>query len=352
MTINLSQLDGAVYDAVIVGAGMVGASTALGLHDLGLKVLMIDAFEFASNLPDYTPSYDERSTALSWGTRDILSQLDVWHEVEKHACPITQVHVSEKGRFGTTRINSDDYSQDALGYVVPNKWLGRCLLEAVRQKNIPFLSGVTVKSIDTKLDEEERVHSLELRHSSSDCQIVQSKLLVIADGTESKTAALIGIDYEVDHYNQHALVVNVSTAIDHLGVAYERFTQKGPLAMLPLMEKTCALVWTHDSSEIDKFLTMSEGEFCTELEEAFSERLGPIEKCGERVSYPLRLVKAKEQCRQGVILLGNAAHSLHPVAGQGFNLAIRGVAAFLEYVKECRKRWPQYGFSRKPSPTL
>ena len=329
MTQTLSQLEeGSTCDVLVVGAGMVGASAALGLSQMGLNVVMVDAFSFSEEIPAYTPSYDARSTALSWGTREILEQLNVWHLMAEHACPIEQVHVSEKGRFGTTRMNAQDYNQEALGYVVPNQCIGQSLLSQVYASELSFYSGVTVSGVS----QGGGFHQVQLNDDSQQ-KSIQCRLLLVVDGTESTTAKLLGIAYQVEKYSQHALVANVTTALPNDGVAFERFTAKGPLAMLPLNAYDCSLVWTHDEKEIQAHLDMSEADFCKALEASFSERLGPIERCGERVSYPLRLVRAEEQCRAGVLLLGNAAHSLHPVAGQGFNLAIRGVAAFLAYIK-------------------
>jgi 2-octaprenyl-6-methoxyphenol hydroxylase len=339
MTLSLSDVkDGSQIDVLVVGAGMVGASTAIGLAKMGLNILVVDAFQFPQEIPEYTPSYDERSTALSWGTRGILTDLDVWHEVEKRACPITDIHVSEKGRFGTARMSAAEYKQAALGYVVPNQWLGRCLLQKMTSENIPFCTAtkvtavsvgecyqkVTLSSIDNQPGEGTPTQS----------KNIQAKLILIVDGTESKTAKLLGITHSVAAYSQHALIANVSTSQVNNGVAYERFTSEGPLAMLPLADNTIAVVWTHDEAKVQAYLDMDEQAFCLALEKAFGQRLGCIEKCGERKSYPLRLVKAEEQFRPGVLLLGNAAHSLHPVAGQGFNLAVRGVAALLAHVKQ------------------
>lgn len=341
MAQEFSQLEEkSVCDVLIVGAGMVGASTALGLSKLGLDVVMIDAFAFSKDIPEYTPSYDARSTALSWGTREILEQLDVWTDIEPSVCAIEQVHVSEKGCFGTTRMHAAEYGQEALGYVVPNQCLGQSLLSKVYERSLPFYSGVKVSHISQGKD----FHQVHLNSIEQPQQqkVLNTRLMVIADGTESSTAKLLGIAYQVEKYSQHALVANVSTALPNEGIAFERFTKKGPLAMLPLRESDCALVWTHDEKEIQAHLDMSDAEFCKALEESFSERLGPIERCGERVSYPLKLVRAEEQCRAGVLLLGNAAHSLHPVAGQGFNLAIRGVAAFLAYIDEAAKQGLDY----------
>jgi 2-octaprenyl-6-methoxyphenol hydroxylase len=338
MLANLQELvEGSQVDVTIVGAGMVGASAAIGLTQLGLNVILIDAFGFTSAVPDYTPSYDARSTALSWGTRDILTGLGVWSDVEKQACPITEVHVSEKDRFGTTRIKAEDYNQSAVGYVVPNQWLGHCLLSRVNQLNIPLFAGVMVDKIIQNSPLNLVLTSVSGQQQVSE-RIIKTRLLIIADGTDSKTAKQLGIESETQQYSQHAIVVNATTELPNNGIAYERFTSKGPLAMLPLSGYLCAVVWTHDQSEVSRYLEMDDKEFCKAMEDSFGERLGKIEKCGARASYPLKLIQAKEQCRSGVLLLGNAAHSLHPVAGQGFNLAIRGVAACIENITQCQEK--------------
>lgn len=335
MLASLDQLDTKqTVDVVIVGAGMVGASAAIGLAQLGLKVIMVDAFGFTQAVPEYTPSYDARSTALSWGTRDILTGLGVWPQVASKACPITQVHVSEKGRFGTTRINAEDYNQSAVGYVVPNQWLGHCLLSRVDALNIPIYGAVQVEQI-IQSTPQKIVLASTTKSEQKQASTIQTRLLIIADGTDSNTAKKLGIETATQHYAQQAIIANVTTELDNHGVAYERFTKKGPLAMLPLADNTCAVVWTHDQSEVSNYLEMNDADFCQAIAENFSERLGKIEKVGARASYPLKLIQAKEQCRAGVLLLGNAAHSLHPVAGQGFNLAIRSVAACVDNVSDC-----------------
>jgi len=336
-------VDGSEIDVLIVGAGMVGASTALGVADQGLSVLLVDTFAFQNAKSDYTPSYDARSTAISWGSREILNQLGVWCDVAEHATPIMDVHVSEKGRFGVTRMNAEEFKREALGYVVPNQWLGQCLLKQIDEKNIPLYAPAKVsdikaadtKTADFKADSDRQLVTLSnLSEQGSETKHIRARLVIIADGTCSATAGLLGVENEIEHYNQHALIANVTTELPNNGVAYERFTSQGPLALLPLTESTSALVWTHNSERIQSFLEMSDDVFCKALQKAFGERLGRITRCGARNAYPLRLVRAKEQFRPGVLLLGNAAHSLHPVAGQGFNLAIRGVASFLESLNQ------------------
>ena len=266
-----------------------------------------------------------------------MTALGVWSEVEKQVCPITEVHVSEKDHFGTTRIKAEDYSQAAVGYVVPNQCLGRCLLSRVDDLGIPLYAAVEVEEINQGALQKLVLTPIDKSQSDSK-RSIETRLLIIADGTDSNTAKKLGIESTIQHYAQHAIIANVTTELANNGTAYERFTNKGPLAMLPLSDYQCALVWTHDQSEVSSYLDMDDKAFCRAIEAGFGERLGRVERCGERVSYPLKLIQAKEQCRSGVLLLGNAAHSLHPVAGQGFNLAIRGVAACVENIAQCQEQ--------------
>lgn len=325
--------DNAKFDVVIVGAGMVGASTALGISALGLSVLLVDSFAFKHTGLSYTPSYDARSTAISWGSKEILNQLGVWSTVSEHASPISQVHVSEKGRFGVSRMSADELKFEALGYVVPNQWLGQCLLKKLEDKRVPLCAQAKVSSIVTE-NEHQLIRLESVGRSAVITKCIHARLMIIADGTCSSTAELLGIESDIEAYGQHALIANVTTELANDGVAYERFTKQGPLALLPLTATTSALVWTHASESVQTYLDMDDQAFCSALQNAFGERLGGMTRCGARNAYPLRLVRAKEQFRPGVVLLGNAAHSLHPVAGQGFNLALRGVASCLEMLTQ------------------
>jgi len=334
MSVDLESLvDDSHYDVVIIGAGMVGASVAIGLADMGLNILLVDSFDFSTRNGDYAPSYDERSTALSSGTKDIFRQLGLWDVIAKNICHISGIHVSEQKRFGGLRMSAEEQGQEALGYVVRNNWLGSCLIDRIGEQNITFCTPAKVSEIQSC-----QSHKLiTLSSDTSSDKQVRAELVIICDGANSDTAKLLGIGSSTECYKQHALVANITTELPNEGMAFERFTPNGPLALLPLSSHECSLVWTHESQKIDYYMEADEAVFCRELEQVFGERLGKIEKCGQRNSYPLKITLSDEQCRSGILLLGNAAHSIHPVAGQGFNLAIRGVASFLEMVKELLK---------------
>ncbi len=315
---------------VIVGGGMVGVSLALALERRApaLQVTLVESFPLSA--PEagfdarYTPSFDARTTALSYGSRLIYSGWGLWESLAVHAQPIETIHVSERGRFGSTLMQSEDYGWPALGYVVENAWLGNSLLQALLAGRVTTLSPVKVARAET----DEAGVRLVLENGEQ----LDADLLVVADGAQSGLRASLGISHREQRYEQQAVIANVAHRIDHAGRAFERFTPRGPLAMLPLAREPgatrarSALVWTQPAAEAAALLESSDEEFLRRLQRAFGYRLGRLEQVGQRHSYPLALVEAEEQVRSGVVIMGNAAHALHPVAGQGFNLALRDVA--------------------------
>lgn len=310
------------FDALIVGGGMVGLATAIGLAQQGAKVCILEASPVDASGTAYSPSFDERSTALSYGSSIILSELGVWSELAPMTTAIKRIHVSEKGRLGVTRLNADDYALDALGYVAPNQAIGQSLLSRVSELDIELRRSCLMQSAKP-VNGGYRVTLSEDEHL--DC-----RLLIIADGAQSSNAKRLGVEYQVQPYGQHALIANVSLHEAHEHCAYERFTSNGPLALLPLSDDRMALVWTLADDEVDRVRDLSDQSFLAELDAQFGGRFDGFKRLGERHVYPLNLSYAKECFRPNLMVLGNAAHSLHPVAGQGFNLALRGVAALLQ----------------------
>jgi 2-octaprenyl-6-methoxyphenol hydroxylase len=321
-------------DIVIAGGGMVGISLALQLAaDLpaNISIALVEGFPLPSDTgeqrPAYHPAFDARSTALSYSTRLIYQQLGLWHELEQWLCPIETIHVSSKGRFGSTLLRCQDYQWPALGAVVENAWLGRVLIEALRkQQRIELINPAKVVSAQALED------GTLLALEGDGPEALQAGLLVVADGAGSSLRQQLGVAVEEKSYRQSALIANVATARQHDACAYERFTDEGPLALLPLLgadarANRSALVWTLPPERAQHLSECDEAEFLVELQQRFGYRLGRLQHVGERHSYPLSLIQSEEQVRQGVVIMGNAAHALHPVAGQGFNLALRDVAA-------------------------
>ena len=333
----------ASVDIIIAGGGMVGASLALQLSHHSqqrLNILIVERFKAPSAegggaAPVYSTSFDSRSTALSYGSRLILEPLGVWDALQAHLSSIDTIHVSERGQWASAVMQSSDVAWPALGYVVENAWLGNVLLNQLqRQHNVYFHSPASVESIQAMPSGVE----CEIR-SEGETHSVSAQLVVVADGANSAMRDQLGIDTRVHDYRQSALIANVCFKQAHQGCAYERFTDQGPLALLPLTnsergEARSALVWTMDDEMLATLEHCDEATFLTALQARFGHRLGEFTRVGERVSFPLKLVEACEQVRSGVVIMGNAAHSLHPVAGQGFNLALRDCARLTQLLVE------------------
>ncbi|SDH68103.1 2-octaprenyl-6-methoxyphenol hydroxylase [Pseudomonas flavescens] len=312
-------------DLAIIGGGLVGASLALALQGearkRGWRIALIEPFAPGEG---YQPSYDARSTALSYGSRLIYQGLGLWAAIAQHATPIEQIQVSDRGRFAAARLSAEEEGVPALGYVVENAWLGHCLWQALDAEVIQWRCPAQVERMDALPDG--------YRLTLDDESVIDCSLAVLADGGRSSLREQLGITVNQRPYDQTALIANITPSRPHAGEAFERFTESGPLALLPLSDNRCALVWTHPSRNVERLLELDERAFLAELQEAFGYRLGALRQVGARVPYPLVLVEAAEQVRANLVVLGNAAHSLHPIAGQGFNLSLRDVRALADVV--------------------
>ncbi|MBT7257602.1 2-octaprenyl-6-methoxyphenyl hydroxylase [SAR92 clade bacterium H231] len=331
------------YDIVIVGGGMVGISLALLLRaQQPWNILLIEAQELASSdgpvSGAYSSSFDARSTALSWSSKNIYQSIGLWPQLKKHLSAIAQIHVSDRGHVGMTRIDAGDANVDALGYVVENQWLGSVLLNQLTKTDIQLLGSCKLETIEPLASG----MRLQLQQADKDLQTIETKLLVIADGAGSTTAQQLGIQSQSTPYDQTGIIANVSLEKPHGGVAYERFTDQGPMALLPLADfkgrPRSALVWTQPRAMAETLMAADEQAFLEQLQLRFGYRLGHFKQLGKRVAYPLALTTATEQVRRHLVVMGNAAHSLHPVAGQGFNLSLRDAAALANSLAEAGDR--------------
>ncbi|MDT8397635.1 MAG: 2-octaprenyl-6-methoxyphenyl hydroxylase [Pseudomonadales bacterium] len=328
------------YDLVIVGGGMVGASLACALRSHGgrpgLRILVLEAAAVHAGEQPAQESFDARSTALSQGSADYFRAMGLWESLLPEVTAIKKIHVSDQGRFGAVRIDSREQDVTALGYVIPNSCLGKVLNQALlQQDSFEFWSGARVSDILPG----QGFSTLKVLHQDRNLQIAAA-LVVLAEGGRSDLGEKLGIARQVRDYRQTAIIGNVAFSQAHQGVAYERFTPHGPLALLPLpalpgdagARHRAALVWTHSSSAAEGIMALPDAGFLRELQRAFGYRLGQFTRIGERAAYPLRLIQAEEQVRPGLVLLGNTAHTLHPVAGQGFNLALRDTMVLAEFI--------------------
>lgn len=321
------------YDVLIAGGGMVGASLAAILA-AGIPALRVAIVErFPAGESPWQPSFDARATALSSGSVAIFERIGVWSQIAQHACAITSVHVSQRGHWGSTLMQAHEHALPALGYVVENAWLGRSLLARLRSMpNVSIISPAQVTAIWPT--EQDAVVDIDIGEERKSLRV---QLCVIADGADSALAKRLGMTSEITEYTQTAIIATIATQKPHGGIAYERFTDTSPLAMLPLPdapggEHRSALVLTLPDDELPAWRDAGDADFVRLLQQRFGQRLGRLLKVGSRSIYPLRLTCANEQARAHIIVLGNAAHSLHPVAGQGFNLALRDADALTEAI--------------------
>ena len=317
------------FDIAIVGGGMVGASLAVALAPLKLKIALVEAVPSGSASQ---PSFDERTTALSNASRRILEALGVWPGVSSQATPIRKIHVSDQGRFGFARIDAAEQGLAAMGYVVPNRALGAALWSRLQaHANVRVHCPAQVSRVQGA----PHAVALEITQGIATAGL-DTKLVVAADGVQSAVRSAFGIDTESRDYDQTAVITTVLPQRFHDHVAYERFTPSGPLALLPLEGGRCTLVLTLSRATAQSAMAWSDEEFLAEVQRRFGFRLGRFLQVGRRVPYPLSLTRAARTSAARCVIVGNAAQGLHPVAGMGFNLGLRDVASLAELIAEHR----------------
>ena len=323
-------------EVIIVGGGMVGLSLALMLAKANIGVKLLEAIKYPNyddaNLAPYHSSFDARNSALSRRTVQIYQELGLWDALQEHATPIYEVHITEQGSFGKARLKAEQEKVESFGQVIENAWLGRVLLQQVKQEAlIELIDGVQVTSLTQDADyaylEAQRgdyTHSL------------KAKLIIAADGRDSFCRKALGIGASVHDYDQVAIVTTVQTSKPHAHVGFERFSPLGPLALLPLPgEYRRSVVWPVPKGTEGEWMgDENDQHFLDALQETYGDRAGKFQKTGKRFSFPLSQVLAEKQAVGRVVLMGNAAHTIHPVAGQGFNLCMRDAYVLRRYLTE------------------
>jgi len=310
------------YDLLIAGGGLAGNCLALALKDAGLRLAIIEANTRAQQ---QSSAAGDRALALAAGTVTMLDALGAWQGIKEAATPIKMIHVSDRGHFGKTRLSAEQENVEALGYVITARDLEGHVADCVEAANIEVLCPARVAGLHS--GSHDIGVSLKL---GEEPETVSAKLLVGADGGLSSVRKLLDIGQQVSDYGQTALVTTVKSSRPNHFTAYERFTASGPLALLPVGERQSAVVWTRSQEEAESLLSANEADFIAELQDCFGYRLGELTLAAPRRAFPLTLIRAERMVEGRAVIIGNAAHQLHPVAGQGFNLGLRDVTALAE----------------------
>lgn len=321
---------------VIVGGGMVGLSLALMLAKADIQVKLLEAISYPNyddaNLAPYHSSFDARNTALSRRSVQIYQELGLWDVLQQYATPILQVDITEQGSFGKARLIAEKEKVESFGQVIENAWLGRILLSQARQHtNIELIDGVQV----TSLTQDQQMAYLTAQRGDELLNI-EAPLVIAADGRDSFCRKALGIGFSTHEYDQVAIVTTVQTSKPHQHIGFERFSALGPLALLPLPgEYRRSVVWPVKKGTEHEWLgEENDQHFLSALQNTYGDRAGKFEKTGKRFSYPLSQVLAEKQAVGRVVLMGNAAHTIHPVAGQGFNLCLRDAHVLRRFLME------------------
>lgn len=305
-------------DILIVGGGLTGATLLLALKDLGYRVLLIESKPFSDKI---NPDFDARSLALSPATMRILNTLGIWQLLQPFTTPIHFIHVSDQHRFGVSRLEGSQ--KEPLGYVVEMQYIQRVLHQSLTQNQLLAPASLIDLDVNKGLATISTVEGT--RH-------IEAQLIVAADGAESMVRKCCQLPIKSKFYHQQGIVANIGLVKPHLNRAYERFTSEGPLALLPMQDNKMAMVWALPPKEAQTKLALSDKEFLSELQHAFGYRLGRFDKVGTRHAFPLKQIIMPKQAQWPVVFIGNAAHTLHPVAGQGFNLGLRDVATLAQCI--------------------
>lgn len=312
-------------DICIVGGGLVGLAAALTFSAQGRSVKLIEATNLQADKPE---ALDARSLALSHSTIQIFRSLNLWQSMQSETSAISHIHVSSAGHFGVTRLDAKSLNLDAMGYVVEYHHLMQLLLERVKKDpNVEIISPASFIDL-ASLPDGISLNYLQDEHSKN----LNTTLLVVADGANSSVRDVLGIKTEVVDFNQNAIIANVEISRPACGIAYERFTSNGPMAMLPLPDQRYSLVWANYPERAEALMDMSKHDFIQQLYAHFGYRLGFFKQIGERSQFALKLTRAKQLVSGRCVLIGNAANTLHPVAGQGLNLALRDIAVLFDQI--------------------
>ena len=305
-------------DILIIGGGLIGAALMLALEGKGFSTLLVESTPFEDRI---LPDFDARTLAVSPASVRILQSLGVWPALSPGATPIDSIHVSEQGRFGTACLTNPGESPS--GFVIEMQHISRAMHQVLPHQKI--MAPATLLALDSRLG----IATIKQNNKE---RILRARLIVAADGTDSTVRRMAGLDVVTKDYGQQAIVANIGLNRSHANTAWERFTPRGSLAMLPMTNQRASMVWAMPTQEARHMMALTDPVFLARLQQAFGYRLGRLMKPGTRVAFPLRQVIMPTQTAWPLVFVGNAAHTLHPVAGQGFNLGLRDVATLAQCV--------------------
>lgn len=314
------------YDLLIAGGGLAGNCLALALKETGLRIAIIEA---NTREQLHASPAGDRALALAAGTIKMLDALGIWQGVSQAATAIKNIHISDRGHFGKVRLSAQKENVNALGYVITAREIETHVASLVKQANIELICPARVVGLMAGGN----AVNVSLKRGDEPLNL-SAKLLVGADGGNSSVRKLLDIAQQVTEYGQTALVTTVKSSIPHKNTAYERFTASGPLALLPVDGNHCAVVWTRTNEDADALMSGGESDFLAELQECFGYKLGELALAAPRRAFPLSLIRAEKMVADRTVIIGNAVHQLHPVAGQGFNLGLRDVVQLAELIIE------------------
>ncbi len=334
----------------IVGGGPVGLTAALAFSRQHWRVQLLEQRDYPSAQAQ-GESLDARSIALSASSVSILTSLGLWPALQPHAAAIRHIHISSAGHFGVTRLQLQDLPFDAMGYVIEYDALLQVLLQAAQQDpNIELILPAELQSVEQNTERVELVY-----RQADQPTTLTADWLMVADGAQSTLRQRLGIEAQVMDYQQCAIIANLQLEQADGDIAFERFTRHGPMALLPLPGQRYAMVWTNPPARCDHLLALSDADFLQAVYQQFGYRLGYFSALGKRTRFALKRTRAKQLVAGRAALVGNAANTLHPVAGQGFNLALRDVGVLYdlmapdaENAEDIPQRLQQYQASRLP----
>jgi len=324
------------FDVIVAGAGMVGSCAAVALAARGMRVALVEAVAASAGAGKAAQDYDLRVSAISPGSRAILQQIGIWDQLDaSRICYYEQMHIWHQHGEASVSFDAVDLARDNLGAIVENRLIQQTLQQACdASSNIQWFKPDRVEALL-----ENRADGVELQLESGRC--IGAALLIAAEGRNSPTRDLAGIEVQFGSYRQTAIVANVDTALPHRHTAWQRFLSTGPLAFLPLANGQSSIVWSCDDEFATQIAALDDEAFCSALAEAFEFRLGEITACSARRSFPLGWHHCERWLQGRVLLIGDAAHGVHPLAGQGVNLGFSDVELCARLISGCSGAIPQ-----------